>query len=245
MGEDWAVELIQDLDQSRDLALGVVAPGPEDGDDPIALGGRTESVNRRRVGPCGSVLLVPTSEGREVLPLDRAEKKRRRLGWLVAAEGLDLTDPIAHPEPDDHLATRDDFTNIGVVPNEMIGRHQRDEELRASGVRPRRGDADPPRVKRTEGGFIGEDETGTAPAVATGVATLNHEVRHNSVEGQAVIEAGRRQVEDLTRRDGRLHGLEADAEGAAIGGDVKPVAALHPIHELEVPLVVVTQFSLS
>ena len=88
-------------------------------------------------------------------------------------------------------------------------------------------------------GSSGSDEAGAAPAVAAGVAALDHEVGHHPVDGEAVVEAALGELPQLARADRRVGELEPDPEGAAHGHHVEPAGDLDPAQELAVPLAAV------
>ena len=94
---------------------------------------------------------------------------------------------------------------------------------------------DPPGVERPQARLVGQREAGAAPAVAARIAALDHEVGHHAVEGQAVVEALARQVPDLAGGDRGLARLEPDADGAAHGHQVEPVAPAAQAGQVLVP----------
>jgi hypothetical protein len=64
-----------------------------------------------------------------------------------------------------------------------------DEQLAAAGIFPQLGHAHRPPAIAPAVDLVGDGVTGAAPAVPLRIAALDHEVRHHTVPGQAVIQA--------------------------------------------------------
>ena len=65
--------------------------------------------------------------------------------------------------------------------------------------------------------LIGKTITGTPATSACGIATLNHEIRDDAVEGQTIVEAVGGEIEEICDGDGCLAGIEGGID-ISLGG---------------------------
>jgi len=109
---------------------------------------------------------------------------------------------ITLPNCIDDVLSADHLAEDGVLAVEVWLRRVRDEELTAVGIRPCVGHRDYTGIvsQRVAFDFVLELVTGTAPAGACGVASLNHEVADYAVKGYAVIEAFSGQKDEVVDR---------------------------------------------
>src|SRR6185295_14816008 len=67
-----------------------------------------------------------------------------------------------------------------------------------------------------------EGVAGPAVAVAAGAAALHDEAGLHTMEGEAVVEAAAREVEERGHREGRLHDVEMELDRAVAGEEKGP-----------------------
>src|SRR4249919_3801942 len=143
----------------------------------------------------------------ELAQLDRLDQ--HRLERAIACVARDVRDPI------DDVLPRYDPTEHRVLPVEPRGVTGRDdEELRAvrvrAGVRHREGTADDAVLIE----LVLELVARPAGAVSARAAALDHEVRDDAVEGEAVVVAVPGEPGEVVDRLGRVFGEELDLDGA-------------------------------
>jgi len=116
-----------------------------------------------------------------------------------ALDAISLLDQTEHFEPIDHPS---ESGEIGV---EMRLRRQGNEELTTTRVRTRQGHTDNPCLERLPIHLVPDREPGAAPAIPSGVSSLDHEIGHDAVKLEPVVEPLVDQLQEVQtgQRSGR------------------------------------------
>ena len=134
------------------------------------------------------------------------EEGFRRIDDVDGIDGVALADRIY----DILILGAIDCAEDGVLAIEPGGGDMGDEELAAIGARARIGHGEETGAIMLESWskFVGKFVAGAAHAGAGRVATLDHEIRDNAVEGEAIVEALACQIEEVGDGKGCLAGEE-------------------------------------
>src|SRR5690606_25520878 len=149
---------------------------------------------------------------------------------------LDLhrVDRIALGDRVDHRQTFGDLAEHGVAAVQPVGLDVGDEELAAVGVGAGIGHGQHAALVRDAvAGFVLEAVAGAATAGALGAAALDHEVRDDAVERQAVVEPALGEVDEIGHGQGGLFGEQVHLDyalgGVEYGGQGHRFISIRPV----------------
>src|SRR6266545_3105000 len=136
---------------------------------------------------------------------------------LPALKNLHPPDNVAARDAVDDRQSADDLPEDGVTALQMRLRGVCDEKLAAAGVLARKSHPDRAASVRSGVDLAADLIAGAAFAVATRIASLNDEIRHDAVKSEAVEEALARERDEAVHRDRRVLLEEFDPD-SAFGG---------------------------
>ena len=136
-------------------------------------------------------------------------KASRRIGGPDRCGGLlrhfdDLLDAVSEADLVEHRVPGHDLPEDGVAAVEVRLRGEGDKELAAAGVRAGEGHADRAAAVAQAVDLVADDVARAAAAVAPRVTALDHEVGDDAVEGEAVVETLRRELQEVQAGERRL-----------------------------------------